>query len=215
MHFTANDVDECKVTLLSLKKQSLSLHFMYQMGISRACVKKNNYNYWTKMWFSAISFSIVFTEATCTFMCKRVWFSLFLALLLPTYLKYCLRKGVNNVQWRQGKKDCQDIHRLYAMKIFLAVMIVKRGSWLPKEITSLDVFKKRVKNVCQNKFRYCWSCFRVEGGTKWPLEDPSRPIFFDSLSIFLRLLNIHCHCSYFLSLTYFLNVKIKLSSGPN
>lgn len=58
MHFTANDVDECKVTLLSLKKQSISLHFMYQMGTSRCGVKKNNYNYKTKMWFSAVSFSI-------------------------------------------------------------------------------------------------------------------------------------------------------------
>lgn len=68
------------------------------------------------------------------------------------------------------------------MWIFLAVMIVKRGSELPKGITSLDIFKKRVKKDCQDKFRYHWSCFRVEGGTKWPLQDPSRPIFFDSLS---------------------------------
>lgn len=149
--------------------------------------------------------TVIMTEPKCVFqpflsvfslyrasmhVCVQNWSSLFLVLLLPTYLKCCLRKGVNNVQWRQEKKYCKGIHRLYVMKIFLAVMIVKRGSGVPKEITSLDIFKKRVKNVCQDKFRYCWSCCRVEGRTKWPLEDPSRLIFFYSLSVFLRLLNI-------------------------
>lgn len=69
-------------------------------------------------------------------------------------------------------------------------MIAKCRSGLPGEITSLDIFKKRIENVCQDKFRYCWSCFRVGGGTKWPWEDPFRPIFYGSLSVFLRLLNI-------------------------
>lgn len=56
---------------------------------------------------------------------------------------------------RNTALDRKDIHKLYVRKIFLTVMIDKRGSGLPREITSLDIFKKRVENVCQDKFRYC------------------------------------------------------------
>lgn len=56
---------------------------------------------------------------------------------------------------RNSALDCKDVHKIYVRKIFLMVMIVKRGSGLPREITSLDVCKKRVESVCRDQFKYC------------------------------------------------------------
>lgn len=50
---------------------------------------------------------------------------------------------------RNTTLDCKDMHKLDVRTIFLMVMIVKHWSGLPREITSLDVFKNRVENVCQ------------------------------------------------------------------
>lgn len=50
---------------------------------------------------------------------------------------------------RNAASDCKDISKLDVRKIFVMVMIVKSWSGLPREITSLDILKNRLENVCQ------------------------------------------------------------------